>query len=222
MLNILCKDKQTSRNIPVIHVPMSHKSSFLYDNIFESINRISKDLNINLNINKKTCMTDFEIGLRKILRNKYSGIKLRGCFFHYVKALWSKAKKLGLCSKKFLANTKLIIFSLKVLTLQNRNNQKNMMKEITSFVDDIGDNNIFKTFITYYEKNWLNNQFIRFEICYDKNIKIRTDNTCEGFHRKLNQRIEYEKPKNSLVCNVLKEFAIESFKRSVEALVSQI
>ena len=35
MLNILCKDKQTSRNIPVIHVPMSHKSSFLYDNIFE-------------------------------------------------------------------------------------------------------------------------------------------------------------------------------------------
>ena len=96
-----------------------------------------------------------------------------------------------------------------------------MMKEITSYFDDIEDNNIFKKFITYYEKNWFNNQFIRFEICYDKNIKIRTDNACEGFHRKLNQRIEYEKPKNSLVCNVLKEFAIESFKRSVEALVSQ-
>ena len=95
-----------------------------------------------------------------------------------------------------------------------------MMKEITSYIDDIEDNNIFKKFITYYEKNWFNNQFIRFEICYDKKIKIRPDNACEGFHRKLNQRIEYEKPKNSLVCNVLKEFAIESFKRSVEALVS--
>ena len=68
-----------------------------------------------------------------------------------------------------------------------------MMKEITSYIDDIEDNNIFKKFITYYEKNWFNNQFIRFEICYDKNIKIRTDNVCEGFHRKLNQKIEYEK-----------------------------
>ena len=111
MLKIICKDKQTSRNIPVIHVPMSHKSSFLYDNIFESINRISKDLNINLNIEKKTCMTDFEISLRNILRNKYSGIKLMGYFFHYVKDRSSKAKKLGLCGKKFLPDTKFIIFS---------------------------------------------------------------------------------------------------------------
>ena len=34
-----------------------------------------------------------------------------------------------LCSKKFLPDTKLIIFSSKALTLQNRNNQKNMVKK---------------------------------------------------------------------------------------------
>ncbi len=55
-----------------------------------------------------------------------------------------------------------------------------MIKEITSYIDDIEDNNIFKKFITYYEKNWFNNQFIRFVICYDKKIKIRIDNACEG------------------------------------------
>lgn len=59
MLDILCKDKQTCRKIiPVIHVPMSHKSVYLYDNIF-SINRISKDLNINLYFEKKNVYDRF-------------------------------------------------------------------------------------------------------------------------------------------------------------------
>ena len=82
------------------------------------------------------------------------------------------------------------------------------------------DNTAFKKYINYYEKNWFNNTFIRFEICYDKNIKIRTDNVCEGFHRKLNQRIQYQHPKNSVVCETLKGIAIESFKKCVESLIT--
>lgn len=82
------------------------------------------------------------------------------------------------------------------------------------------DNTAFKKYINYYEKNWFNNTFIRFEICYDKNIKIRTDNVCEGFHRKLNQRIQYQHPKNSVVCETLKDIAIESFKKCVESLIT--
>ena len=80
-------------------------------------------------------------------------------------------------------------------------------------------NTAYKKYIKYYEKNWFNNEFIRFEICYDKNIKIRTDNVSEGFHRKLNQRIEYQHPKNSVVCETLKDIYIESFKICVESLI---
>ena len=61
---------------------------------------------------------------------------------------------------------------------------------------------MLKKFMTYYKKNWYNNSFIRFDICYDKNIKIRNDNVCEGFHRLLNHRIEFQKPKLALVCDV--------------------
>ena len=53
MLNILCKDKKSNTNIPVVHIPMSHKTSFLYDKVFDSISKISNDLGIEINFNKK-------------------------------------------------------------------------------------------------------------------------------------------------------------------------
>ena len=94
-----------------------------------------------------------------------------------------------------------------------------MIAEISKFVDELDDNKMFKKFMTYYKKNQYNNSFIRFDICYDKNIKIRTNSVCEGFHRLLNHRIEFQKPKLSLVCDVLKQFTIEAFHLCVESLV---
>ena len=182
LFNIIAKDKQTGKNIPVIHIPMSHKSEFLYNKIFENLVNIGKDLNIDLKMEKKTCMTDFDKGLRNSLRKVFEGINLRGCFFHYVKALWSKAKKLGLCAYNKIKVTKIIIFGLKVLTLQSKSCQDNMISEINKFIDEIEDNQMFRKYMAYYEKNWFKNSFIRFDLCYDKKIKIRTDNVCEGFH----------------------------------------
>ena len=92
MLNIVCKDRESNTNIPVVHIPMSHKTSFLYEKVFDSINKISKDLGIEINLNKKTCITDFELSLRKILREKYEGIKLRGCFFTTLRLYGQKPK----------------------------------------------------------------------------------------------------------------------------------
>ena len=83
---------------------------------------------------------------------------------------------------------------------------KKNFDEIKKYINDFDDNTAFKKYIKYYKKNWFNNKFIRFEIYYDKNIKIRIDNECEGFHRKLNQRIKYKHPKNSVVYETLKDY----------------
>ena len=50
---------------------MSHKTSFLYDKVFDSISKIFNDLGIEINFNKKTRITDFELSIRKVLRKKY-------------------------------------------------------------------------------------------------------------------------------------------------------
>lgn len=153
LLNIISNDKQSGINIPVIHIPMSHKSEFLYLKIFETIEKICQDYNIEIKMNKKACITDFEKGLRKVLRNLLGGINLRGCYFHFVKALWSKAKKLGLFSYKKIQISKIIIFGLKVLTLQSRDCQEKMIKETNNFVEELDDNLMYKKFMEYYEKN---------------------------------------------------------------------
>ena len=46
------------------------KPHLLYDKVFESISKISKDLGIEINLNKKTYITDFELSLPKVLREK--------------------------------------------------------------------------------------------------------------------------------------------------------
>ena len=57
-------------------------------------------------------------------------------------------------------------------------------------------------------------------ILYNNNIKIYTDNVCDRFHRKLNQRILYQHPKNSIVCEALKFICNESFKICVESWIT--
>lgn len=49
-----------------------------------------------------------------------------------------------------------------------------MINEINIVRGKLEDNYMFKKLIVYYQKNWYNNKFILFEICYDKIIKIKT------------------------------------------------
>ena len=47
-------------------------------------------------------MCDFELNLRKSIKNNFEKCTLKGCYFHYVKNLWMKAKKIGLTKKKYI------------------------------------------------------------------------------------------------------------------------
>ena len=73
-------------------------------------------------------------------------------------------------------------------------------------------------FKKYFDKNWKNNKFIIFDLINDNQVRSRTNNIAEGFHRKLNQLIEIQNPKCSLVVDVLKNIAIFNFKKSVKNL----
>ena len=59
-------------------------------------------------------MCDLEKSLLKAIEQEFNKSKINVCFFHYVKALRKKARKLGLTKSKYLENTKLIVFTLKL------------------------------------------------------------------------------------------------------------
>ena len=60
-------------------------------------------------------MIDFEIGIQKSLKLNFPKALISGYFFHYVKYLWEKAKKLYLCKKDKIKHTKILIFALKII-----------------------------------------------------------------------------------------------------------
>lgn len=66
----------------------------------------------------KTILSNFKYSMLLWWYIKSNIIKIKGCFFHYIKCLWSKAKKIGIVrKKKTLENTKIIIFLLKIIIL---------------------------------------------------------------------------------------------------------
>ena len=109
MLNIIAYDSISHNDIPIAHIPMTHKKQFLYEPVFNTILNFSSDNGLEISFDSKTIMTDFEKPIRNVIKKI-----LKGCYFHFVKALWSKSKKFGLCSKHKIKYTKIIIFSLKM------------------------------------------------------------------------------------------------------------
>ena len=53
-------------------------------------------------------MIDFESSLIKVVKSIFTNSKINGCYYHFVKLLWGRAKKLGLCQKENLKTTKIL------------------------------------------------------------------------------------------------------------------
>ena len=130
IFNILGIDNNTSKKIPLFYILMNTKSYTLYYHVFSYIKNLisSKEIKIKFEDINFTC--DFEKSLRKALIEIFPKSNIYGCYFHYVKALWKKAKKHGIRTKKFLKETIVLIFSFKIYQYIPRKDKKVFLQEI--------------------------------------------------------------------------------------------
>ena len=91
---------------------MANKFYFSYHMLFTIVKEIMNNHKLKFVNDKIIVMADFESSLLNAIKYIFTIFILKGCYFHYIKNLWSKAKKIGLCRKKFIAKIKLIIFAL--------------------------------------------------------------------------------------------------------------
>ena len=78
------------------------KSEFLYDSIFIDIKKIIMDSGYKIEEIPNRIICDFEKSLQNAIRKNFKNSIIDGCFFHFVKLLWGKAKFFGLCKKNIL------------------------------------------------------------------------------------------------------------------------
>ena len=96
---------------------MTNKTELLYKSVFENLKLLLHQHNSNFRSPTKV-MADFESALRNAVADCFGReVIIEGCYFHFCKAIWYKAAKLGLTSRKngSLRKTKILILFLKLL-----------------------------------------------------------------------------------------------------------
>ena len=88
--------------------------------------------------------------LLKAIKEEFSTSLIQGCYFHYLKSLWKKSKKLGLTKSKFLKNTKIIIFTCKIYPFILEENKSSFKNSLYEYANSLGGE--FKNFIKYFKK----------------------------------------------------------------------
>ena len=220
LYNIIGKETDSDNKIPLLYVLMSHKSYTIYYHIFKYIVNTLNVLDINVNFDKISFMLDFEKSARNALINIFPKSDIKGCFFHFLKALWKKARKYGLCKKKLIKETILLIFALKIYIFIPKGEKENYFTKIEELYST-KDN--YLPLLKYFRKNWINSKFLEFDYISRYTNLERANNTCEIFHRHLKELINAYHPKISFFVEKIKEHTILTFESSIKnlALISQ-
>ena len=78
-----------------------------------------------------------------------------GCYFHFIKNLYCKIKKLGMKKKKVIGGDLKFLFFFKIFPYINDENKEQYIKDIIDYYEKISyDNSKHMAFIKYFIKNW--------------------------------------------------------------------
>lgn len=169
IINIAGYYPELNTIIPIFMIPTTGKSVYLYNTIFEDVKKIIINNNINIEDISNKIIIDFEKSLQKSIKTNFPNSVIDGCYFHFVKLLWDKAKKLGLCKKEELKNTKILLFVLKIIPFLKVDDKVEVFEKIEELFSN--KDNGYGKMVAYFRKNWLNNKSINYnEISEDEYI----------------------------------------------------
>ena len=154
-------------------------------------------------------MSDFELGIRGTIKQTFDGALLKGCYFHFCKAIWGKIKKYNLFKKELRINTLILAFIIKSYPFIKENNREKYCEKIEEYCKNLKGNYI--KLYNYFSKYWKTNKLFNFTYLNDNRILKRTNNVVENFHSKLNRYISHFHPKSSYLVNELKKLTKEYY-----------
>lgn len=188
---------ETTNVMPLIFALLPNKSQATYNILF---NLIKSAL---INFKPKKYHSDFERGAMNAIQEVYPEIEIRGCYYHWHKALWHQRKSLKLKSK---GQTRIIGLTAALPLLPAE-----AMLDGYEYIKKEGCELNMKTFFKYIDKFWKKMYFSHILSVFGE--RHRTNNVMEGFHSKLNKKINKNTTILLRLLNVLFEINKLSSKR---------
>ena len=99
--------KYENFTVPCLYLLLTSKKEILYNIAFNHIKSLCHTYNYA--IETKSVMMDYELAARNAIKFVFEKIVPKDDYFHFVKCLWTRAKKEGLCKEMLLEDTCLLI-----------------------------------------------------------------------------------------------------------------
>ena len=178
------------KQVPLLTVLMTRRTKADYRAVFTDIARY-----LGSEIGLEDCLMDFEIATWKIIREVFPAINIHGCLFHYTKAIYAKVGDYGLI-REYKGNVDIRSFIRKLfaLPLLPARDMRVAFQALKANASIISEHENLPKLMQYMENQWFRNPTVRpQEICQYRRL-VRTNNDVEGYHRRLNIRIENTHP----------------------------
>ncbi|CAF0859609.1 unnamed protein product [Adineta ricciae] len=169
---------------PICSITGSKKLT--YQELFQELNSIAVSLGIVWK--PERIMPDFEVGLIPAISTKFPESIHSCCFFRYQHSLYRRIQSLGLAAA--YSNDELVrnyCRKLMALALLPVDKVESSFYHLRTTVDSTVKKQLRGLFM-YFDNYWINT--IPVQMWNVRNCPYRTNNICEGFHSRLNRRIE--------------------------------
>ena len=150
---------------------------------------------------------DCQKSLYEAIKETFPKCEIKGNYYFYLKSLWIKAKRFGLCQRSVVESTKKMIFALGLLPYLDKKEIKEFLGEIKEYIKGLPETYLeyYEKYIKFYQKSWVENKYFQIHKIINEDYKNRNNIICEIFHKKLSFSFEYYFPKISSLCEKLKE-----------------
>ena len=162
--------------IPLIYVLLMDKKESTYETMFSLIKSQIPDWE------PTSFRTDYEKAAINGIRNVFPTIVSKGCYYHFSKALWKKAKELNLTTKKIYKKHVALCSSLALLPSEYK------ADGWLYIMEDCPQKENVDKFNDYFVSSWLDNQYMHGKWDFYGDI-YRTNNPAEGCNAKINRCI---------------------------------
>ena len=179
------------KKFPLVWVLLKNKTTGIYRRMLEVLRRQLRKRNKNLPVKEIIC--DFELGFKNAVETDFPQVRIRGCYFHFTKALLKRIKEIGLFNsyrddpllnaflRKIMAVGFLPVFFVRrkyyeLLQTTNVRFLKNCYPQVALFLQ-------------YFENTWLNLFPPNLYNVYSRPLTLRTINACEGYNNRINTRL---------------------------------